>query len=142
MIVDQLVSIYKEKLPPNPIMLNYLEAKEYFERLLMQGNIITYVIDGELYGFIEFWRVDFSQFGRLCCNWTLTHDEDLLTGNIALITRMWIDPEKRNDEAFQILSAMFLSRNKDAEHFATFQRHKNHKPLQVYTRDELMKHFK
>lgn len=142
MIVEQIESIYRNKLHPNRIMLEHNEALKYFGRLLMNGNIITYVIDDELFGFIEFWRISYEQFGRICCNWTLAHDEDLLNGEIALITRMWINPDLRNGEVFNTLAFTFLDKNKDAKHFATFQHQKKHKPLQVYSREELIKYFK
>lgn len=140
-IVEQINKIYQEILPKNPIMLSNEEACEYFERLIMQGNIITYVNNGELCGFIEFWRIDYSQFGRLCCNITLAHDEDLLNGNVALITRMWVNPEYRDGKAFALLAAMFLAKNKDASHFAAMQFHKKHKPIQCYSREEILKHY-
>lgn len=142
MILEEIVTIYETKMPKVAIMLPRAEALEYFERLMINGNILTYVKDGELLGFCEFWRVDYSQFGRLCCNITLAHDEDLLNGNIALITRMYIVPDKRNSEVFMTLAAQFLSRNKDCTHFAAFQQQKIHKPVQVYTRDQIIKHFK
>lgn len=141
-IIEKIEYIYQNIMPKQSIMLNHDEAIEYFERLMIQGNIITYIKDGELLGFLEFWRIKDDQFGRLCLNITLTHDEDLLNGNIALITRMWIDPNNRNSEAFLMLSSMFLSRNKDCTHYAAMQFKKKHKPLQVYTRDEILRHYK
>ncbi len=142
MIIEELTNIYENKMPKVAIQLPHEEALQYFERLLMQGNIITYIVGGELKGFLEFWRIDYSQMGRLLCGITLAHDEDLLNGNVALISRMWIDPEDRNGEAFLMLASMFLSRNKDASHFAAFQEHKKHKPFQVYQREDILKHYK
>lgn len=141
-IIEQIEDIYQNKMPKNQIMLGHEEALEYFERLMIQGNIITHIVKGELSGFIEYWRIDYSQFGRLCCNWTLAHDEDLLNGNIALITRMWINPEDRNGDAFKMLAAMFLAKNKDASHFSAMQFQKRHKPIQTYSRDEILRHYK
>lgn len=140
-IIEKITDIYENILPKNTIMLPHDEAIEYFERLLMNGNIITYVENGELLGFIEFWRISTEQFGRTCLNITLAHDEDLLNGNVALITRMWINPEYRDGKAFALLAAMFLARNKDASHFAAIQMHKKHKPIQTYTKEELLRHY-
>lgn len=142
MIIDEIVNIYENKLPKMSLMLSHEEALEYFERLMINGNILTYIKDGELLGFCEFWRINESQFGRLCLNMTLTHDEDLLNGNVALITRMYITPDNRNSEVFMILASMFLSRNKDCTHYAAMQFKKKHKPLQVYTREEILRHYK
>lgn len=141
-IIKIIVNLYENVLPKNPIMLSYDEAIQYFERLLMNGNIITYIRDEELLGFIEFWRISYEQFGRICCNLTLTHDEDILSGNICLITRMYIIPDLRNAEAFINLGKNLIDKNKECTHFAAMQFNKKHKPLQVYSRSEIMKHYK
>lgn len=142
MIIKDITNIYENKLPKCKIMLSHEEALKYFERLMINGNILPYIRDGELLGFCEFWRINTEQFGRLCLNITLAHNEDLLNGNIALITRMWINPEDRNGEVFMILAAMFLSRNKDCTHYAAMQFNKKHKPIQTYTKEEILKHYK
>lgn len=142
MIAQKLNHIYQNVLPKQPIMLSNEEAVEYFERLMMSGNIITYVRDGELLGFLEFWRITHEQFGRLCLNITLTHEEDITSGPVALITRMYITPTLRNGETFLHLGRTFLAKNTDATHFAAMQMHKRHKPLQIYTREEILKHYR
>lgn len=142
MEVKRLVYLYENILPKQPIMLPHDEAVEYFERLMMNGNIITCVIDGELCGFIEFWRINYEQFGRLCCNITLAHQEDLLNGNVCLITRMWITPDLRNAKVFISLGKNLIDKNKECTHFAAMQFSKKHKPIQVYTREEILKHYK
>lgn len=141
-IVTKIVDIYENIMPKSLIMLGHREAIEYFERLIMQGNIITYVSDGELQGLLEFWRINYEQFGRLCCNITLAHEEDLLNGNIALISRMWINPSYRNGDVFTILGRQFIDKNLNATYFVAFQNQKKHKPLQVYTREEILRHYK
>lgn len=141
-IVEEITHIYETVMPKNPIMLSHEEALAYFERMIMRGNVITYVVDGELHGYIEFWRIDYTQFGRLCCNWTLAHDEDLNNGNICLITGMYIKSDLRNGETFLYLGRTFLEKNKDATHFVAHQYQKKHKPLQVYSRSEVLKHYK
>lgn len=141
-MIDKIVYLYKNVIPKNPIMLSSDEAKKYFERMMMNGNIITFVKDGQLLGFLEFWKVSYEQFGRICANVTLTHDEDLLSGNIGLITRMWITPDNRNGEAFLYLGREFLRINKECSHYAAMQMQKKHKPLQVYTKEEILKHYR
>lgn len=141
-IIEKIIDLYENILPKNQIMLPHSEALEYFERLMMNGNIITYVKDGELLGFLEFWKVNFEQFGRICAGVTLDHSEDLLNGNIGMITRMWITPTMRNGETFLHLGRAFLEKNQGCSHYAAMQFHKNHKPLQVYSRDQIIKHYR
>lgn len=141
-IVERLVEIYNEITVESPFKLKGQEALDYFERLLMNGNVITYIQDGELLGFIEFWRLSYDQWGRICSNLTLTHDEDLIEGPVCLITRMWIKQDLRNGEAFLYLGRIFLDKNKDTTHFAAQQPLKRHKPLQIYSRDEVLRHYR
>ncbi len=138
-MIEEIVNIYENILPKNPIMLSHDEATKYFERLMMNQNIITYIQDNELVGFIEFWRVTDEQFGRMCLNKPILHDEDLLKGSTAVITRMWITPTLRNGETFLNLGREFLRFNEKCTNFAWLQAHKNHKPLQIYTKDQLFK---
>lgn len=143
MIIDQLTDIALTKEPWRKIPLTREQLNEYHERLMINGNILTYIKGGILLGYLEFWLIDYSQFGRLVCNQPIMTDkENLLDGNIALINNMWISEEDRNGDAFEMLSAMFLTRCKQADFYVAFRRVKRHQPIQVYTRDEIMKHFK
>ena len=47
-IAEKITYLYENVLPKCSVMLPHQEAIEYFERLLMRGNIITYIKDGEL----------------------------------------------------------------------------------------------
>lgn len=141
-IIEQLTFIYENIETWHKIKMSEHEANLYHERLLTQGNILTYVREGLLKGYIEYYRINYEQLGRICCNLQLDHSENILSGKIALINRMYIDPQYRNGEAFDMLSAIFLVKNKDADYFATFQEHKKHKPYQIYTREEILKHYK
>jgi hypothetical protein len=118
------------------------EADKYHERLMLNGNILTYIIEGELIGYLEFWLISFEQLGRLVCNQAVFCDENLLDGNIALINNMWIKEDERGALAFEVLAAQFLSRCKHADFYVAFRRTKRHQPIQVYSRSEIMKHFK
>lgn len=141
-IAQQLTEVYLTKEFWHKNKLSQEEADKYHERLLMQGNIITHITDGVLEGYLEFYRINYDQLGRIMCDIQLNHTEDLLTGNIAFINRMWINPMLRNTEVFGLLGNIFLNRNKDAHIFATFQNHKKHKPFQKYTREELIRFYK
>lgn len=141
-IIEQLTIVYNNYELWHKDKLSKEESEKYFEKLIIQGNILTYVVKDKLIGYLEYYRINYEQFGRICCNWTLTHDEDILNGNISLINRMWINENYRNGEAFDMLTAMYLTKNKDAEFFTTIQRHKHHKPLQVYSKEDVFKYYK
>lgn len=143
MIIEQLTHIYETQEEWHKNRLSHEEANAYHERLLVNGNILTYIIKDEIIGYLEFWLIDYNQFGRLVCNQPILTDiENLLDGNIALINNMWISEKDRNGKAFNTLAAQFLSRCKSADFYVAFRRVKRNQPIQVYTRDEIMKHFK
>lgn len=139
-IINQLTDVYHNFETWHKQKLTREQSNEYHERLMINGNILTYIKSGELIGYLEFWRINFEQLGRLVCGQpVLTDIEDLLSGNIAYINNMWINPDDRGGFAFEFLASMFLSRNKDAEFFVAFRNLKHNKPIQVYKRDELIK---
>ncbi len=141
-LAEQLTAIYHKE-DWHKTRLTDEQANEYHERLLMQGNIITYVENDELLGYLEFWRINFEQFGRLLCDIPILTDvEDITTGNIAYINNMWITPDKRNSHVFAILGESFLYKNQDAQFFATFRPTKYVHPVKVYSREDLIRFYK
>lgn len=141
-IIKQLTAVYHNLEWWHKQKLSTEDSDAYHERLLLNGNILTYVVKGELIGYLEFWLISHEQFGRLVCGQSIATDaENILDGNIALINNMWISEDHRSGAAFEILAAQFLSRCKTAEFYVAFRRVKRHQPIQVYTRSEIMKHF-
>lgn len=140
MIVESLTDTYLNKENWHKNKLSKEQSDEYHERLLVQGNILTYIKDGELVGYLEFWRINTEQLGRIVCGIPVyTDEEDILSGNISFINNMWINPDNRHSNVFEVLACMFLSRNKDSEYFVAMRRLKHSHPIQVYRRDELIK---
>lgn len=96
MIIDQLTDIYLNKETWHKNKLSKEEADEYHRRLIMQKNIITYIEDKKLIGYIEVWKINFEQLGRLICEIPFfVFDENITDGNIAYISNMWISPDHR-----------------------------------------------
>lgn len=142
-IIDQLTNIYLERESWHKSKLPKEEADKYHERLLMQGNIITYVKNMELVGYLEFYRLTNEQFGRWVCGYQIpVLEEDITEGPVAVITNMYIDEGARHGEAFDMLSAMFLAKNQDAEFFVAHRRTKKSQPLQIYSKSDLNRLYK
>lgn len=139
-ISKQLTHIYltQEKWHKNKLTVE--QSNEYHERLLVQGNIITYVVAGIVVGYLEYWRINTEQLGRIIIGQPiLTDKEDILNGPIAYVNNMYIDVNYRKGEAFEMLANMFLVKNKDAQVFVACRNLKHHKPVQVYSRADLIK---
>lgn len=95
-IVEQLTYIYHNFENWHKNKLNEEDANKYHERLLMQGNILTYVKDDKLIGYVEVWKINYDQLGRILCEKPFfVFDENITDGNIAYIHNMWIAPESR-----------------------------------------------
>lgn len=140
MIPEQLTFIYLNLETWHRNKLSEAEANAYHERLLVQGNILTYVQDGILLGYLEYWRITPEQLGRIIINQPILTDvEDILTGPIAYVNNMFILEHARGGEAFNVLGSMFLSKNKDADTFVACRNLKHHKPVQVYSRSDLIR---
>lgn len=142
-IAEKLTEIYYKLENWHKSKLSKEDANQYHERLLMSGNIITYVKEGELIGYLEYFRINYEQWGRLVCGETIgALEENIKDGKIAYINNMWIAEGERGAEAFDFLGRLFLSRCIDCEYFTTFRRLKKSQPVKVYTREDIFKHFK
>lgn len=139
-IISQLTNVYLSKETWHKHKLSEAEANAYHERLLVNGNILTYVKSGVLLGYLEYWRINCSQLGRIIIGEPILTDvEDILNGPIAYINNMYIVESERAGEVFEMLGTMFLVKNKDADVFVACQNGKKHKPIQVYKHEELTK---
>lgn len=138
--IEQMTEVYLKEEYWHKNKLTKAQADQYHERLLIQGNILTYIKGDQLLGYVEFWRLDFDQLGRLVCKDSIITDvEDILNGPIAYVNNMWISKGERHGEAFEILGSMFLSKNSDAEYFVAFRQVKKNQPIKVYSRRDIMK---
>ena len=112
MLEDELTKIYhnyewwhKKKLEPDV-------ARKYFKKLIQQGNIIYYEFNNEILGYVEFWRIDFKQLGRIICHAPFCADgEDITSGDICYLANTWIHPDFRNGYVYKVLKKEYFKRN-------------------------------
>ena len=132
MIAQALTKIYLEKETYHKNFLSVEDANKYHERLLMQGNIITIVENDELVGYIEVWRINYEQLGRLMCGKTIfAFDENITDGNIAYVNNGWIDEGYQNTEISKKLEIKFLEIFKSCD-FIARKRHKYNEAFKIY----------
>lgn len=131
-LIEQLTNIYETKETWHKNKLSKEEANIYHERLLMQGNIITIVEDDILKGYIEIWKINYEQLGRLMCGETIfAFDENITDGIIAYVNNGWISPDYQNTKMAKKLEDSFKDRFKDCK-FIARKRHKYNEAFKVY----------
>jgi Ni,Fe-hydrogenase III component G len=95
-ILDQLWQIYEKYETYIPKRISKEVFFTYTQKLIDQGNILL-ACDGErVVGYVEVWRLNFEQFGRVVCGVDVVADtEDVISGKLAYVANVWIDEEYR-----------------------------------------------
>lgn len=119
-IVNQLVGIYYSIEYAENRVLTELEANHYYTHMLRHGRVNVYLEGDKVVGFIESWRLDTEQLGRVIIwdNFSALK-EDVNEGPIAYISDMWVDPDYRRSNITNMLIDMFKESNKDADYFVS-----------------------
>lgn len=131
-IVKQLTFVYKNYEYWHKNKLSDEDSDLYHERLLMQGNILTYIENDKLIGYVEVWRINFEQLGRLLCEIPFyVFDENITDGNIVYIHNMWISPEHRMSLVNKRILKDFFSKFSDCQ-FMLLKRVKWNYAFKVY----------
>lgn len=137
-IVDQLSEVYYKYEWWHKNRLNKIELDKYHIKLLDNNNIIYYEENGELLGYVEFWRINFEQFGRLICQCPFSaYLEDVQSGKIAYVANVWIKENVRHTHVARVLKLMFFNANENCEFFVGEARRKKSEPVKVFTRSAL-----
>ena len=119
--------------------LDEANATDYFTVLLERGNIITISQDNLLLGYVEFWRLNYGQFGRIvCCEEFSAIQEDVQTGNIAYVANTFIRKEYRKGEVYKMLRDRFFEANKACDYFVGEARRKKVGLIKVFKRDKIL----
>ena len=110
----------------------------YHRRMYDNGNI-TICMSGEfVLGYIEVWRVNFEQWGRLVCHAPFDiYEENITDGNIAIVSNMFIRPEFRNGKVYKKLRNDFFKQNSHCDYYVGEALRKKSQPIKVFKRENL-----
>jgi ribosomal protein S18 acetylase RimI-like enzyme len=140
-IVKQLVEVYK-KLHNDTLALTNLEASRYYSQMLAHNRIQIELDNVNVVGFIESWRLNYEQLGRVVC-WkdfsALT--EDVYSGNIAYVSDIWVDESKRKNGIEKLLIDKFRKANEDADYFVAEKNKSKVKYFRCYDKLTGFQHF-
>lgn len=139
-IPEQLVDIYlhKEWWVKEEDKLSFEVALRYYTKLYNQGNILTCEIGDEIVGYLEFWKINFEQFGRIICHASFCGDgEDIQNGNIGYVANVWIDEKHRNSWVTKFLKIKFYENTHMCEYYCGMATRKKTQPVKVFRKDSL-----
>lgn len=131
-IIEQLTYIYHNFEGWHKNKLSKEDSNKYHERLLMQGNILTIIEGGELKAYLEIWKINYEQLGRLLCGLPFyVFDEDIIGGEIAYVSNGWVSDNYNNTDAHKVLMGEFINKFKDCK-FVARKRYKYNESFKVY----------
>ena len=113
---------------------------------LLDKNRVIYKLDpnGDLIGFVESWRINYEQFGKLICNPNKQPDLrqwDIETGNICYLGNILIHPDFRQGLVIRYLKTEFFKQNFMCEYFVGERVAKKHKPVKVFSRKDFLDYY-
>lgn len=137
-IAEQLTNIYFREEWWQSHSMPYEEAIKYHTKLYNQGNIVVYQEDDKVIGYLEVWRINFEQFGKLVCHEHFSaYHEEINRGNIAYVANTWIQPDKRGGYVYKSLRNLFFRNNFMCNYYVGQALRKKTQPIKVFKKSDL-----
>ena len=138
MLSELLTDCYLTQQPWQEFFMPREDAIQYFEAMIRRGNIIAYHDQNKLLGYVEFWHINFEQFGRLVAKAPFfTLEEDTEHGNLCFVANVWIKPDFRRGMVFKALELLFFKMNNRCEYYCGTALRKRTQPIKVFKRENL-----
>lgn len=139
-IIEQLNDFYFENETWHQKKLSRIEAYKYHAQLLSTGNIITVTSDNILCGYVELWKVNFEQWGRIVCGEPFSAVcEDVQTGWIAVVGNTYISPDYRDSSVAKQLRDRFFEVTKECRFFVGEAKRKKAGYIKVFKKEDIMR---
>lgn len=137
-LIDQLVRIYLEEETWHEKKLSKEDAQFYFEKMLQKERIIPICDNSnQLIAYVESWRVNYEQFGRIICGVEFSAPyEPVESGQICYVANTWVKKEFRRGETIRMLRNLFFQQNFACEFFVGEARRKRSAPVKVFRRQQ------
>ena len=137
MVIDELIRIYYEEENWHKEKLSRTEAYKYYKKLLEEGRILVYEELGEVIGYVESWKINFEQFGRLVCHAPFcAYKEDINSGNISYVANTWIRKDRRRGNVYKALRLGYYRQNSNCEYYVGSALRKKTQPIKVFKKTE------
>ena len=137
-MVNELTRVYlNEYKQEDKGKVSQEQQRKYFSYVLEQHRIHTYGTHDNLLGYLESWRLDFQQWGRLVCSAPFNiYEEDITKGEVCYLPNIWIHPDYRRSSIFKQFKRDFFRSNLDAEYFVGKALRKKTQPIKVFKKQE------
>lgn len=140
MSIEQLVDIYLNEETWHGKKLTQEEALFYFETACRKDRIIVVTEHERVVGYVESWRINFEQFGRIVCHQPFDIGaESIEDGPICYLSNIYIRPSHRNSGVIRELRYNFFKQNLGAKYFVGEALRKKTQPIKVFKMQEAYK---
>lgn len=113
---------------------------ETIEMLMDKGSLIICEQDENLFGYVEFYMVNYEQLGRLVCNQEFfIGDEDINSGSICYVANVVIHPDHVNSWVSKNLRQRFLEKTKGCKFLVETANRKSPKHVKVFDRTKILR---
>ena len=132
-IIDQLIKFYYEYDQFQGDKLSEPAIRKTITNLCNKGRIITVSFAGELLGYVESWRINYEQLGRLVCHQSFDISiEDIEHGDICYLANTTIHPDHKKGWVGKLLTIRFFEQNHGAKYFLGEALRKKTQPWKVF----------
>jgi ribosomal protein S18 acetylase RimI-like enzyme len=140
----ELVRFYRAyNLVPSGLSDDELTA--YFIAMEHRKNLIVELdFEFAIIGFIELWRINYEQLGRIMVHGLIdAREEDTSSGPICFLANLAIHPDYRSDKHLdRILRNRFFKENYQCEYFCGDSRRRiHHHTFNIYKRTDIMNKY-
>lgn len=141
-MIDQLVRIYLEEEKYHTKKLTREEAEAYFKVSIAKGRILSFIEHDHLYGYLESWRINYDQLGRVLCHVPFSiAEEDIEHGPICYIEGVFIEQGSRAKDVHRYLKHQFFKQNYACEFFVEEAFRKRAGMLKIFKRDKFIERW-
>jgi hypothetical protein len=114
--------------------VNHYDLAQYYNKLVDEDKIIVeWDSDRDVVGYVEYFRLNYAQFGWMICNGTIDiFKHSISGGNIAYLANILIRPMERKTRVIRKLKKRFFELNRDADFITGSKNGKRYKPIAVF----------
>jgi len=142
-MIDQLVEFYYKYDLFQESYMEESKIRRIYEILRDRNRLHIYSDNsGKLLGYGESARLSFEQLGKIVCGYNIYSDlenEDIMTGNIAMLMNVTIHPDWRRTNVLSVLRNDFFTANYSCDYFVGHAKRKRHQPWKVFSRQGAFK---